>query len=274
MWLRRSDICFKALCSHVNPSLCISVMRGLCVQDADGAPADSAATDADPSPHTTAIASSVGAADAPDPGGGGVNKAAKQAIAVVSAADAGSGKPQAAGGVIRKPRPDALLLSFSEYKPVEHAVWEAGQPTPYLHLAQAFQVCCDVHCAFTQPHGRTSSSLANFSWDIGRCTALARDALMPSSTQCTLSRSFASAHQQSASSTCCSAGQANHFGASWWQAMEGTKKRLIISAVLTNMFRSVLALSPGAARIVACVHRAPRHLSTPLTLLWMLCFCR
>ena len=35
------------------------------------------------------------------------------------------------------------------------------------------------------------------------------------------------------------------------QAMEGTKKRLIISAVLTNMFRSVLALSPGAAGSLA-----------------------
>ena len=33
--------------------------------------------------------------------------------------------------------------------------------------------------------------------------------------------------------------------------MEGTKKRLIISAVLTNMFRSVLALSPGAALFAA-----------------------
>ncbi len=113
-----------------------------------GAPADSAATDTAPCPQTTAVASSAGAVNAPDPGGGGDIQVAKQAIAVVSAADPSSGKPQAAGGGIRKPRPDALLLSFSEYKPVVDAVWEAGQPTPYLHLAQAFQARCGVRFAF------------------------------------------------------------------------------------------------------------------------------
>jgi hypothetical protein len=66
----------------------------------------------------------------------------KAQIAVVSAAETGgtlNGTTLSAALRI-KPRPDALLLSFSEYKPVEHAYWEAGQPTPYLHLAQAFQV--------------------------------------------------------------------------------------------------------------------------------------
>ena len=72
---------------------------------------------------------------------------------MVSASDPSSGGnlPAASGGV-RKPRPDALLLSFSEYKPVEHAVWEAGQPTPYLHLAQAFQVRCGVRWVLMQRH--------------------------------------------------------------------------------------------------------------------------
>ena len=108
-------------------------------------PADSTAAHTDPSSQPTAISPSAGTADAHNPGSGGDRQIAKQDIAVVSAADPGSGgKPQAAGGGTRKPRPDALLLSFSEYKPVEHAVWEAGQPTPYLHLAQAFQVRCGV----------------------------------------------------------------------------------------------------------------------------------
>ena len=46
--------------------------------------------------------------------------------------------------------------------------------------------------------------------------------------------------------------------------MEGTKKRLIISAVLTNMFRSVLALSPGAPLFAARVDGAARSLVYPL----------
>ena len=36
------------------------------------------------------------------------------------------------------------------------------------------------------------------------------------------------------------------------QAMDGTTKRLKISDVLANMFRSVLALSPGMFRFICC----------------------
>ena len=88
------------------------------------------------------VTATTDASDAQDPAGGHDAPAAKQDISVVSAADAGGGKAPGGSAVARKPRPDALLLSFAEYKPVEHACWEAGQPTPYLHLAQAFQVRC------------------------------------------------------------------------------------------------------------------------------------
>ena len=72
----------------------------------------------------------------------GVASDTKPQMAVVSAADAGGPVDGSTQGAAprAKPRPDALLLSFSEYKPVEHACWVAGQQTPYLHLAQAFQV--------------------------------------------------------------------------------------------------------------------------------------
>ena len=48
--------------------------------------------------------------------------------------------PQPATEARAIPSADALLLPFTEYKPVEHACWEAGKATPYLHLARAFQV--------------------------------------------------------------------------------------------------------------------------------------
>jgi hypothetical protein len=58
--------------------------------------------------------------------------------------------------------------------------------------------------------------------------------------------------------------------------MEGTKKRLIISSVLTNMFRSVLALSPGVAkpqlqpwRQKHCDVRAALHRKRPVRFLPM-----
>lgn len=35
--------------------------------------------------------------------------------------------------------PDAVLLSTTEYDPVQMAVWEAGQATPYRHISRAFQ---------------------------------------------------------------------------------------------------------------------------------------
>lgn len=38
---------------------------------------------------------------------------------------------------------DAVLYPLAEYEPVAHACWRAGEPTPYLHLARAFQVS---HC--------------------------------------------------------------------------------------------------------------------------------
>ena len=124
-------------------------------QDAHATPADSAATKADP--QNPASAAETHDADR----GRDTTPAAKQDIAVVSAADGGGGdKPQGGGAALRKPRPDALLLSFSDYKPVEHAVWEAGQLTPYLHLAQAFQVRT-VAAVFGNPcaplvqHGKT-----------------------------------------------------------------------------------------------------------------------
>lgn len=62
---------------------------------------------------------------------------------------------------------DAVLLSVADYKPVQMALWEAGQATPYRHISRAFQ------------------------------------------------------------------------------AMESTTKRLRIGDAIANMFRSILALSPG-----------------------------
>ena len=107
------------------------------MQDAHGGPGQSAATDEDLAPQA-AVAASTGASDAHDSGARKDTPAAKQDIAVVSATDASGGKGGGAAGC--KPRPDALHLSFLEYRPIEHACWEPGQPTPYLHLAQAFQV--------------------------------------------------------------------------------------------------------------------------------------
>lgn len=47
---------------------------------------------------------------------------------------------QAAGPARPTPPVDAVLFPFAEYKPVEYACWQTGEPTPYLHLARAFQV--------------------------------------------------------------------------------------------------------------------------------------
>ena len=49
-------------------------------------------------------------------------------------------REQAAGPARPTPPVDAVLFPFAEYEPVEYACWQPGEPTPYLHLARAFQV--------------------------------------------------------------------------------------------------------------------------------------
>ncbi len=128
---------------------------------------------------------------------------------------------------------DATKKGIREYSPVADACWAAGQPAPYMHLAQALAV-------LGPPPPFPSSSPCTH-WPskppVPPCAAFHIPLSKQRHSGVILHHRIRDrTHRTQLDERGCSAGL---------QAMDCTTKRLKISDVVCNMFRSVLALSPG-----------------------------